>query len=227
MSVFRTQTLNCPSCDTAVEFDLVISVNADRRPDLRDAILDGSFQRQVCPSCSASFRVDPEFTYLDLKRGQYIGVWPAAKRGQWRELAAQTQEAFDAAFGKNAPAAARKIAGKVEPRVVFGWPALTEKILAKQAGIDDRTLELAKIVVARNSDEMPVPGRRELRLVGTIGEDLVVAWVAPADGRAGDLKRVARKVVADIEARPDDWKELRDNVGEGLLVDFQREMLAA
>ena len=195
--------------------------------DLRVAILDGSFQSKVCPSCSASFRVDPEFTYLDLKRGQYIGVWPVAKRGDWRALAKQTQDAFDAAFGKGAPAAAKAIAGGVEPRIVFGWPALAEKILAKQAGLDDRTLELAKLVVARDSDESPVPGRRELRLVGTIGEDLVVAWVAAADGRSGAVKRVARQLVADIEAKPDQWKALREDVGEGLLVDFQREMLAA
>ena len=227
MSVFRTQTLKCPDCDTPVEFELVVSVNADRRPDLRDGILDGTFQRKVCPSCSANFRVDPEFTYLDLKRGQYIGVWPVAKRGEWRALAERTREAFDAAFGKGAPAAAKAIGAGVEPRIVFGWPALAEKILARHAGLDDRTLELAKLVIARDSDESPVPGRRELRLVGTIGDDLVVAWVAPADGRAGDVKRVARQLVADIEAKPDEWKALRDDVGEGLLVDFQREMLAA
>ena len=33
MSVFRTETVNCPSCATPVDFELVLSVNADRRPD--------------------------------------------------------------------------------------------------------------------------------------------------------------------------------------------------
>ena len=59
MSVFHTQTVHCPACATPVEFKLVFSVNADRRPDLRDAIVAGTFQRQPCPSCGTEFRVDP------------------------------------------------------------------------------------------------------------------------------------------------------------------------
>ena len=35
MSLFLTQELPCPSCRTPVSFELVHSVNADRRPDLR------------------------------------------------------------------------------------------------------------------------------------------------------------------------------------------------
>ena len=30
-------------------FRLAASVNADRRPDLREAILEGSFQAETCP----------------------------------------------------------------------------------------------------------------------------------------------------------------------------------
>ena len=67
MSVFHTETVNCPACATPVEFKLVFSVNADRRPDLREAIVAGTFQRQPCPSCGAEFRVDPEFTYMELR----------------------------------------------------------------------------------------------------------------------------------------------------------------
>ena len=56
MSVFHTETINCPACATPVEFKLVFSVNADRRPDLRDAIIAGTFQRQPCPSCGTAIR---------------------------------------------------------------------------------------------------------------------------------------------------------------------------
>ena len=76
MSIFRTYELNCPACNTPVRFDLVMSVSADRRPDLREAILDGSFQRKVCPACATAFRPEPEFTYIDFARGQYIFVYP-------------------------------------------------------------------------------------------------------------------------------------------------------
>ena len=70
MSIFRTMTVNCPHCGTAGGFNAVMSVNADRRPDLRTAILDGSFQRQPCPQCGKDFRLDPEMTYVALGQGQ-------------------------------------------------------------------------------------------------------------------------------------------------------------
>ena len=227
MSVFRTETVNCPSCATPVDFELVLSVNADRRPDLRDEIVAGTFQRRPCPSCGTEFRVDPEFTYMDLGHGQYIGVWPVAKRGQWQACAQKTAQTFDEALGKGASPEAKKLGARLEPRAVFGWPALTEKIIAREAGIDDRTLELAKVMVLRNGSETPVPGRRELRLVEARAEDFVLAWVRPADGAVETALRIPRTLIAEIDAEPEPWKAMRDSVGEGLVVDFQREMLAA
>ena len=227
MSVFRTETVNCPSCATPVDFELVLSVNADRRPDLRDEIVAGTFQRRPCPSCGTEFRVDPEFTYMDLGHGQYIGVWPVAKRGQWQACAQKTAQTFDEALGKGASPEAKKLGARLEPRAVFGWPALTEKIIAREVGIDDRTLELAKVMVLRNGGETPVPGRRELRLVEARAEDFVLAWVRPADGAVETALRIPRTLIAEIDAEPEPWKAMRDSVGEGLVVDFQREMLAA
>ena len=227
MSVFHTQTINCPACATPVAFKLAFSVNADRRPDLRDAIVAGTFQRQPCPSCGTGFRVDPEFTYMDLKNRLYIGVWPVAKRGQWQACGAKTAETFEEGLGKGASPEAAKLGKGIEPRAVFGWPALTEKIIARTAGIDDRTLELAKVMTLRHGSETPIPGRRELRLVEAGAEDFVLAWVRPADGRVEKAMRVPRSLIAEIDAEPEPWKAMRAEVGEGIVVDFQREMLAA
>jgi hypothetical protein len=43
MSMFESIAVACPACGTQVDFDAVQSVNADRRPDLRAAILAGTF----------------------------------------------------------------------------------------------------------------------------------------------------------------------------------------
>ena len=109
MSIFRKMRLECPVCATPIDFDVVLSVSADRRPDLREAILDGSFQRLPCPGCGTEARADPEFTYMDIGRGQYIGVWPAGKRADWKTWAEKTRAVFDDALGKNAPSEARGI----------------------------------------------------------------------------------------------------------------------
>jgi len=227
MSIFRSDELACPACDTPIELELVYSVSADRRPDLRIAILDGSFQRKVCPACATAFRPEPEFTYIDFSRGQYIFVYPVEKRTAWAEWAAKAQEIFDTTLGKKATKEAIALGKKVDPRVVFGWPALIEKVLARQAGIDDRTLEVAKIAVMQNSDESPVPGQMELRLVGDEDGALIFAWVRALDRLVGNAMRVPRSLIAEIETQPTAWKGVRDDVSDGLVVDFQREMLTA
>jgi hypothetical protein len=230
MSIFREETIACPACGTEVEFELVQSVSADRRPDLRDAILDGSFQRKECPRCGKAFRVEPEFVYMDFGRGQYIGAWPVTKRHEWEACAAQTRGVFDDAMGKNAPASARKLGDKLEVRAVFGWHALREKVLARQLGVDDRTLEAVKLVVLRTREETPLPGgHAELRLVGEIDGDLVLGWVGPRepDAERESAMRVPRQLIADIDAEPEKWQSLRDAIGEGDVVDFQRELLLA
>ena len=228
MSIFRTEDVECPACATPVTFELVHSVNAGRRPDLRDAILEGSFQRETCPSCGRQFRVDPEFVYMDLPRRQYIGVWPATRRADWRACAAETRAVFDGAMGRNAPAEARSLGEGLAVRAVFGWPALAEKILAQQYEVDDRSLEIAKLAVMRSQDETPLPGRSELRLVGEDDGDLVLAWIGtPAAEDPPPALRVPRSLIGDIESDPAKWQAARDAAAEGDVVDFQREALAA
>ena len=226
MSIFTTQTISCPACATPIHFELVLSVNVDRRPDYRDAILDGGFQREPCPSCATPFRVEPEFTYMDLKRGQYIGVWPRNKRGDWEACAARTRTLFDDTLGSRAPPEARSVGEGLAVRVVFGWAALVEKILARGAGIDDRTLEAAKLAVMRTREEAPLPGDWALRLVQVDDEFMLLAWTGSARGRPQSW-RVSRHLIDDIEARPEAWKPVRDSVVSGDVVDFQRELLAA
>jgi hypothetical protein len=227
MSVFRSVDVECPGCGTVARVNLVLSVNADRRPDLRDAIVDGSFQRFACASCGTSQRIDPAFTYVDLARKQYVGVWPTARRGDWQAAAAETEVAFENAYGKAATGKAKDLGEGVQVRAVFGWPALVEKILAAGAGIDDRTLELLKILVMRRSASTPVPGDIELRLVAVDGGDPVLGWVDPLDGSVGEARKVGAGAVAAIEAEPEAWAALRTDLGKGPVVDFQRDMLPA
>ena len=48
MSRFFTATATCPNCTTLNTFDYPASVNADRRDDLRSAILDGTLYVRRC-----------------------------------------------------------------------------------------------------------------------------------------------------------------------------------
>jgi hypothetical protein len=225
MSIFQRTAVVCPTCDQAVEFDLVVSVSADRRPDLREAILAGNFQRETCPSCSFRFRVEPEFSYIDIGRGQFIAAWPASKLGQWQAHEAHTQAAFDRAFGKDAPPEARELGTKLQVRAVFGWPALAEKLLAAGAGISDLTLELAKAGVAREMDDAPIGGPNEMRLLRLEGDQMVLGWLGTGNEEVGEMVGVPRSLIAEIEAEPGPWEALREELSGGPFVDLLRTLV--
>jgi endogenous inhibitor of DNA gyrase (YacG/DUF329 family) len=225
MSIFRTTEIPCPSCQTPVSFELVHSVNAGRRADLRQAILERTFQKQPCPSCGFAFRVEPELTYMDMGRGQFFAVWPGAKVAQWAEHEKRSQEAFDKAYGAAAPPEAQAIGKKLNARAVFGWPGLNEKLIAAEAGIDDHTLELAKVGVIRNLDEAPVAGNAELRLLGVEEENLVLGWIRGGTEDLMEVVTVPKAILAEIDAKPEAWQSLRDDLTGGPFVDYRRLLI--
>src|SRR5262245_3561647 len=117
MSLFQTLEIPCPACGTDVEYSVVYSVNANRRPDLRAAIIDGTFQRQTCSACQANFRVEPEFNYLDVNRGLWIAAFPLSKLAEWRHWERHAGEVFDKSFGAQASAPARMIGADLTKRI--------------------------------------------------------------------------------------------------------------
>jgi hypothetical protein len=222
MSIFRTTEIPCPACKTPVSFELVHSVNAGRRADLRTAILDRSFQKQPCPACGFAFRVEPQFTYMDLGRGQFFAVWPAENVADWPAHEKRSQQAFDTAFGTAAPPEAQVIGKKLSTRAVFGWAGLNEKLIVAEAGIDDHTLEVAKVGVIRNLDEAPVAGNSELRLLGVEPESLVLGWFRIGSADLAEVVRVPKAILAEIDAAPAAWQALRDDLTAGPFVDYRR-----
>ena len=227
MSIFRTTDVPCPSCNTPVSFELVHSVNAGRAPHLRASILDRSFQKQPCPACGLAFRVEPEFSYMDMGRSQFFAVWPAARAAEWKDFEKRSQEVFDKSFGSSAPPEARAIGKKLKPRAVFGWAGLNEKLIAADAEIDDETLELAKMGVIRNLDEAPAMANSELRLLGVDAANLVLGWFRVGSEDLSEVVTVDKAVLGEIAASPANWKALREEVSAGLFVDYRRLILGA
>ena len=226
MSLFRTIESPCPTCSVLVSFDLVHSVNADRRPALRAQLLDRSFQRETCPSCGEKFRTEPEFTYLHMGARQFLSVWPASKLSQWATCERRSLESFDRFYGPAASPAASAIGKDLTVRVAFGWEAAREKLVAAEVGIDDHSLELAKLLLIR-SGEVPLPDEEsELRLLEEDADhNLAFGQFAINSEALGDVFTVPRALLDEIEAAPEDWQELRDQLSAGPFVDMARLMI--
>jgi hypothetical protein len=227
MSLFQPIQLNCPACRQSIEFQANSSINVDRRPDLRDAILDGTFQTETCPKCSEGFRLDPELNYLDVNRGQWIAAHPFSKLGDWESIELQAREAFDLAYGSKASASAREIGDGLAPRVVFGWTALREKIVCNERIIDDANLELVKMAMLRGMDDVPMSDTTELRLIEVEDDSFVMAWIKGANEEVVQKLGVPRELYREIAGDAEAWQPLRDDVSSGLFVDMQRLMFAA
>lgn len=224
MSLFTATELSCPHCQKRVSFDVCASINADRRPDLRDAILDESFQQTTCPHCSGSFRLEPQLNYLDVGRGQWIAAFPHDQIDNWQAIEAQTKDIFDKAYGDQASTAEREIGDDLKVRVVFGWAGLREKLLAFEAGFDDTQLEQAKLVLMRGLDDPPLPIGAELRLVGVSDEVDAELTIAVLDRDSTELERLdaPREMIDDVAQDPGSWAALTAQLQAGAFVDTQR-----
>jgi CpXC protein len=227
MSVFQMETVTCPGCGQSMKFHVNYSVNADRRPDFRDAILDGTFQRQACPSCGKSTRLEPEMTYFNVGRGQWLLVRPAGSLADWPALEEQARATFETAYGPGTPPAVREMGRSLKPRVTFGWSALREKLLCAELGLDDVTLELLKMALLRSLNELPLADDVELRLTKAEGDELVLRWIKAASEQPLEELRVPKSLYDDIVAAPGDWKELRAQLTAGPFVDVHRLLVPA
>ncbi len=225
MSLFQNINVPCPGCGKPVSFLAVSSVNADRRPDLRDEILDGTFQRKTCDHCQTAFRLDPEMTYVDIGRGQWIAVQPFGFIGDWEALESQARAAFDRGYGAKAPPPARLIGAQLVPRITFGWEALREKLFLADNKLNDLEVELTKTAILRGGGDVPLSAKTELRVVDAQGDSLTMVWLVAETSEVVEKLVVPRGLYDEIAADKTGWKELRDELSGRLFVDMQRLML--
>ena len=227
MSIFNRYTVQCPECGTEQTIALVASVNADRRPDLREQILRHEFQAQTCVSCAASFRLPPRFTYQHFAQQLWVIVVPRTDLPKWQELDAETTEIFATNYGPDSPPLAQQIGREISPRLAFGWPAIREKLVARAAGLDDVDLELTKMAVIRQVPGSPLTDDTELRLDRVEGDTLVLAWVEGVAEAPLKALRVPRGLYDEIAADTTAWAPLRAQLAGHAFVDLNRLLLPA
>lgn len=228
MSRLHSETFACAHCGAPLEMGIVASINADRRPDLRQAVLDDSYQRGRCESCGKGFRLDPDLTYLDAGRGQWLLVRPAEHLDEWPLTEALARQAFERGHGADAPPAAREMAAGMQPRLAFGWAAFREKLLCGEHGLDDVALELTKLAVMRTVEDMPLADDIELRLTAVTADELELNWTMAGGDLAVEKIAVPREVYDEIAAdEGPGWAEARAELSDAAFVDVNRILVPA
>jgi hypothetical protein len=226
MSILDAAEAVCPQCGATAEVTLVVSVNAVRRPDLRVAILDGSFQAVACPNCATMMRLPPEFIYLDLHRGQWIAIHPSDRLPEWPRLETAARAIFDSSFGDGASEATRGLFDDVVPRIAFGWPALREKLLCADFGLNDTFLEVLKLELMRNAEGAPYADDIDIRLVEGDADTLAFDWVSTRDEYVAASMSVPRRAYDDLSADPAPYAALTAPLDGQLFIDLRRLLLS-
>ena len=170
MSIFRPVVVTCPSCGDVQARRLAHSVNAERSPALREAILAGALHRFSCEACGQGFEANQPFSYLDMPRKHWFGVYGAEDEGGWVGLEPHPREAYVTACGPQAPGFLQEMTQDMKIRLVFGISALQEKLVCHDASIDDVLLEVFKYAMFMR--ELPYRPGDHLRLSQVQGDQL-------------------------------------------------------
>jgi CpXC protein len=226
MSFIVSATAACPTCGAPAEVQYPASINADRRPDLRAAILDGSLSNQPCRACGESLSFEPRLTYLDVGQRQWILAEASDARDDWDAIEQQATEVYAAAFGDDAPETARQIGATLVPRLVFGWPALVEKLLCQDFGLDDVALEALKLAAIAQGTVPTIYPALDLRLTGREDQDLVLHWLHPADGTPVERLKVPEAAYVLAKGNASAWAPVMTRLAGQMYVDIGRVLRA-
>lgn len=149
MSQQRPVDVACAHCGEQQRVTFYFSINADRVQGIAEAILDGSFQVFSCIGCGQRFSLELPWVYTHFGAGRWAVVYPPTRRAEFHALEAEAHAVFEREVLLAPPHFVRERARGVRPIIAFGSHQLAEKLRADRAGIDDRALELLKLVIYR------------------------------------------------------------------------------
>jgi len=183
-------------------------------------VLAGTFMRFDCIGCRATIEVEHDLLYSDLERQLFIGVFPRPSRGDAASCANLIEETFRTTFLEAAPAPVRRSATAITRRIVFGYDELREKVVARDAGLDDRVVEALKLVLIQDAG-----WKRGSLLLDAVDEDRL--RFARITGVGVEPVSVARGMYQELVSEQDRLAILLAPLFDGPYVHVSRCMEAA
>lgn len=148
MSEREIQRIKCPKCGGEHDFEIWTRVNTDLDPILKDKVKSGELFRTVCPSCGQPIDVVYPCLYHEMENKIMIYYAPGEKAMQ------DALAAFDEGLDLVGKEKGFDPAGKgYRNRVVGSLYDLQEKIAIFEAGLDDRVIEICKVLIGSELQE--------------------------------------------------------------------------
>jgi CpXC protein len=138
MGLTKPYQLKTPEGES-IAANLADCINIRRTPKVRDQILAGTFHRISPGAGKNAVTVEKPFFYCDFDRHQFFLVRPRQERHKWKEASGQLERMIQHLPEHVSAKDKRNL------RVVYGLGELQEKLVASDAGYDDRLVELMKV----------------------------------------------------------------------------------
>lgn len=186
MSTWYLQTVDCPACGWTQQVRLLKGMHITRIPEVQQQILNGTFQVFPCQQCDTPFVIERPSIYTDFERGHYIAIEPYGT--PHKEAIERHKRIFDENF-IFAPDIAQSLGKRLNPRIVFGLPALREKILLWENGLSDHVVEGLKLLVyGKHGLDMDSTILRLIKIYETGGHFLFAAYDKPTPNQTEKMQ---------------------------------------
>lgn len=126
MKISGTIRIACPACGQPADVPVTQSINAREHPAQKAALLDGTLNILDCDRCGHRTPLEATLAYVDPDQRYFAVVAPS---------------------GDEAGEAALAALGEGTRRLVPSRNALVEKVKILDAGLDDRVVEVLKILL--------------------------------------------------------------------------------
>ncbi|MDY0167042.1 MAG: CpXC domain-containing protein [Thermoguttaceae bacterium] len=156
MSRSEETTVECPKCTSEQSFTHWQSVNVTLDPDLKEKILDRTLVTFTCENCGYVAEVYHPLLYHDMEQRLMVFLGDEAPD-------ASTSEDVSGSLASSSEA-------EYTFRLVSSSNELIEKILIRDAGLDDRVVEVFKLLLLEQLDESSKEDDAELFFSGIVRE---------------------------------------------------------
>ena len=140
MSMSATNTVTCPQCQHEQDFTVWQSMNVTLDPELKEQLLSGELNAFICQKCAEKTSVAYDTLYHDMR----LGLWLYLSHGD--EKPGEDFSRVQSMMAKTARVPYRY-------RLVRNRNELVEKILIFDAGLDDRMVEIFKLMLGQHISE--------------------------------------------------------------------------
>ena len=146
MSINASQTIKCPKCGEISEMTVWQSITVSDSADLKKDLLAGKVNMFVCPSCSHKALIPTPLLYRDEERSLIISFSPCDDAKKKDELFKNMKKASEESGELNE-------LRNYNLRFVSDYNSLLEKILIFDNGLNDKAIEVLKVLILMQKPE--------------------------------------------------------------------------